>query len=217
MNLSQASNISSCASIETRQAPILYKLSQVNKALESLDISEIPESKVQDKQYVKAKIQEMTDDIRTTLDIEEPDELLGEEILRQFKSQFENMNKGDQYRVLTSMPIDSSVKTIQNTFGVTEHTAKRAKVLQKEKGLLSTPNPKPKSKISDEVIVKVKEFYEDDLISRQMAGKKDCVSMKVHGEKKCVQKRRILTTVREAYTLFKEKYPDVKNWFFQIC
>ena len=120
------------------------------------------------------KIQEMTDDIRTKLDIEEPDELLGEEILRQFKSQFENMNKGDQYRVLTSMPIDSSVKTIQNTFGVTEHTAKRAKVLQKEKGLLSTPNPKPKSKISDEVIVKVKEFYEDDLISRQMAGKRLC-------------------------------------------
>ena len=50
-----------------------------------------------------------------------------------------------------------------------------------------------------------------------MAGKKDCVSMKVHGEKKCVQKRRILTTVREAYTLFKEKYPDVKIDFFQIC
>ena len=154
MNLSQASNISSCASLETSQAPMLYKLSQVNKALEFLNISEIPESKVQDKQYVKAKIQEMTDDIRTKLDIEEPDELLGEEILKQFRSQFENMNLGDQYRVLTSMPLDSSVKTIQNIFSVTEHRAKRAKVLQKEKGLLSTPNPKPKSKISDEVIVK---------------------------------------------------------------
>ena len=50
-----------------------------------------------------------------------------------------------------------------------------------------------------------------------MAGKKDCVSMKVHGEKKCVQKRRILTTVREAYTLFKEKYPDVKIGFSKFA
>ena len=144
MNLSQASNISSCASIETRQAPILYKLSQVNKALESLDISEIPESKVQDKQYVKAKIQEMTDDIRTKLDIEEPDELLGEEILRQFLSQFENMNKGDQYRVLTSMPIDSSVKTIQNTFGVQSTQPKGQKYFRKKRdcSLLLTLNQK---------------------------------------------------------------------------
>ena len=47
----------------------------------------------------------ITDDIRTKLDIEEPDELLGEEILKQFRSQFENMNKGGQHRVLTSIPV----------------------------------------------------------------------------------------------------------------
>ena len=48
------------------------------------------------------------------------------------------------------MPEDSSVKTIQQTFGVTEHTAKRAQALQQEMGLLSTPNPKPGKRISVE-------------------------------------------------------------------
>ena len=68
---------------------------------------------------------------------------MGDKALEQFRSQFGNMNKTDQYIILTSMPIDSSVKTIQKTFGVTEHTDIKSQVLQKEKGLLSTPSPKP--------------------------------------------------------------------------
>ena len=135
---------------------------------------------------------------------------MGEKILQQFTSQFDKMSKTDQYRVLTSMPEDSSVKTIQQTFGVTEHTAKRAQALQQEMGLLSTPNPKPGKRLSVESTEKAIKFYEDDTVSRQMAGKKDCVSVLVDGEKKNVQKRRILTTVKEAHVRFKEENPDVK-------
>ena len=53
LNLSQASNLSSCASEEDKQAPILYKLSKVNQALEALNITEIPRYKIQDQQYVE--------------------------------------------------------------------------------------------------------------------------------------------------------------------
>ena len=132
MNLSQASNLSSCASEETKQAPILYKLSQLNQALKALDIEDIPECKIQEPK------------------IQEPKPSIGEKVLEQLTSSFDNMSKTDQYRVLTLMPKNSSISTIQQTFGVTEHTATRAKTLQKEMGLLSTPNPKPGKQLSSE-------------------------------------------------------------------
>ena len=202
--------MSSCASEENKQAPILYKLSKVNQALAALDITEIPRYKSQDKQYVENKIEEIGENIRSKLKIEEPKTPMGEKILQQFTSQFDKMSKTDKYRVLTSMPEDSSIRTIQQTFGVTEHTAKRAQALQQQMGLLSTPNPKPGKRLSVESTEKAIKFYEDDTVSRQMAGKKDCVSVLVDGEKKNVQKRRILTTVKEAHVRFREENPDVK-------
>ena len=69
LNSSQASNLSSCASEETKQAPILYKLSQVNQALEALSIEEIPEHKSQDQKYVENKIVEIGANIRSKLKI----------------------------------------------------------------------------------------------------------------------------------------------------
>ena len=217
MNLSQASNLSSCASEETKQAPILYKLSQVNQALKALDIEDIPECKIQDKQYVENKIVEISVKIRSKLKIEEPKPSIGEEVLEQLTSSFDNMSKTDQYRVLTLMPKNSSISTIQQTFGVTEHTATRAKTLQKEMGLLSTPNPKPGKRLSSESTKKAVKFYEDDTVSRQMAGKKDCVSVLVDGEKKNIQKRRILSTLKEAHVKFKEENPDVKMGFSKFA
>ena len=189
MNSSQASNVSSCASEENKQAPIIYRLSKVNQALAALDITEIPRYKSQDKQYVKNKIEEIGENIRSKLKIEVPKTPMGEKILQQFTSQFDKMSKTDKYRVLTSMPEDSSIRTIQQTFGVTEHTAKRTQALQQQMGLLSTPNPKPGKRLSVESTEKAIKFFEDDTVSRQMAGKKDCVSVLVDGEKKNVQKR----------------------------
>ena len=59
LNSSQASNLSSCASEETKEAPLKYKLSKINEALEILSISEIPESKSKHKEYVNRKIEEI--------------------------------------------------------------------------------------------------------------------------------------------------------------
>ena len=217
LNSSQASNLSSCASEETKEAPLKYKLSKINKALEILSISEIPESKSQHKEYVNRKIEEIGENIRTKLKIEEPEASLGDKVFHQFTSKFESMTKTDQYRVLTSMPTDSSLKVLQQSFNVSEHTAKRAQAIQKEKGLLSSPNPKLGKRLSEETIEKTSKFYEEDIISRQMAGKKDCVSVSVDGEKVKVQKRRILCTVYEAYLKFKEENPNVKIGFSKFA
>ena len=209
--------MSSSASEGTRYAPHLYNLSIVNEALETLQISLIPEDKSNDSQYVEEKIQEVSRRIRTKLGVEQQELSTAEKVMQQFTSSFKEMNKTDQYRVLTSMPPDSSRAMLQHTFGVTERTARRAQSIQQEKGLLSTPNPKPGKRISEEVSLKAAHFYEDDKVSRQMAGKKDSVSVKIDGKKKHVQKRQILCTIYEAFLQFKEDNPDTKIGFSKFA
>ena len=88
--------------------------------------------------------------------------------------------------------------------GVTNFMARAAKKLAKEKGVLSTPNPKPGRSVPETIIEQVKRFYESDDVSRQMPGKKDCVAMN-NGKKTTVQKRLILCNLKECYQKFKEK------------
>ena len=63
----------------------------------------------------------------------------------------------------------------------------------------------------------VQEFYEKDTVSRQMPGKRDCVTMIVKGVKERVQKRQILCTIYEAYLHFKEENPTVKIGFSKFA
>ena len=43
-----------------------------------------------------------------------------------------------------------------------------------------------------------------------MPGRKDCITIKVNGIKEKVQKKVLLSTVMEAYELFKIDHPEVK-------
>ena len=79
------------------------------------------------------------------------------------------------------MPSDCSVDFLRKSFNTTKYQAKQAKVIQAKKGILSTPNPKPGRRISEETLLKVKQFYMSDDVSRQMPGKKDFVSINVDG------------------------------------
>ena len=96
--------MSSCASEETRQAPFKYRLSKVNEALEILNITEIPENKSEDQEYVNKKIDEIGENIRTKLKMEKSEVSVEDKVLQQFTDQFKHLSKTDQYRVMTSMP-----------------------------------------------------------------------------------------------------------------
>ena len=109
-------------------------------------------------------------------------------------------------QVLTVLPSRWRSKKIQDEFGVTDFMARAAKKLAKDKGVLSTPNPKPGRSVAETIVEHVKQFYESDGISCQMAGKRDCVAMTVNGEKVLVQKCLILCNLKECYQRFKEKY-----------
>ena len=108
-------------------------------------------------------------------------------------------------QVLTVLPSRWRSKKIQDEFGVTDFMARAAKKLAKDKGVLSTPNPKPGRSVAETIVEHVKKFYESDGISCQMAGKRDCVAMTVNGEKVLVQKCLILCNLKECYQRFKEK------------
>ena len=196
--------------------PMINNLETVNEVLKKLKISKISEKAIDDNKLIEKKIVEVGKVIRsklkTSLSLS-----VGDKVMNMMTDNFSTMDKDDQYRVLTVMPQDSTVEFLKKTFKITEHQAKRSKVIQAEKGVFSTPNPKPGRRIPEEVVMKVKQFYESDDVSRQMPGKKDSVSMLVDGKKQQVQKRLILVTQYEAFLLFKEKYQEVKLGFSKFA
>ena len=85
---------------------------------------------------------------------------------------------------------------------------RKAKELVKQKGILSTPNPKPGHTLPVETTDLVQSFYESDEVSRTMPGSKDFVSVRQSEGQTHVQKRLVLSNLKEIYQLFKENFPD---------
>ena len=56
--------------------------------------------------------------------------------------------------------------------------ARKSKKLVQEKGVVSLPSPKPGPSLPPETVELVHAFYESDVISRVMPGKKDFVSVR---------------------------------------
>lgn len=74
---------------------------------------------------------------------------------------------------------------------------------------------KPGHKPLDQEIIKlVTSFYEDDSNSRQLAGIRDVKSVKKSdGTRENIQKRLILSNLRELYTCFKLEHPELAIGF----
>lgn len=95
--------------------------------------------------------------------------------------------------------------------------ARSVKVLVKEKGVLSTPNPKPGKTLGVNIAESVKDFYNSDEVSRMMPGKKDCVTIRNEHRKIQVQKRLVLANLHEVYQLFKQTFPEYQSGFSKFC
>lgn len=68
--------------------------------------------------------------------------------------------------------------------------------------------------IPDATRQKVIDFYNDDEFSRNMPGMKDYVSIRNdEGKRIHVQKRLILSNLKELYTFFRSEYPGVQIGF----
>lgn len=140
------------------------------------------------------------------------------EIIQQLKEKFSLTNrKSEQVTILTLLPKSWSVRKVMNEFCTSQYLVTKARQLVKEKGILSSPNPKPGKSLAPEIVEEVKKFYCSDSISRIMPGKKDFVSAREDGEKKQVQKRMILCNLKDAYSAFKNAFPKMKIGFSKFA
>lgn len=70
------------------------------------------------------------------------------------------------------LPQSWTSKKIEEEFGVTIYMARPVKTLLIcERGVLSTPNPKPGKTLSKDTVQVVEDFYQENDISRIMPGK----------------------------------------------
>ena len=108
------------------------------------------------------------------------------------------------------MPERWSRTKVVNFFGneyCSEYAAQKAIEVRKNHEILGKSERKKRIRITDEVKQMVRYIYEDDKVSRIMAGAKDNVSL---GKKVYAQKCLLLCTVKELYNHFVSKYPEAK-------
>ena len=120
----------------------------------------------------------------------------------------------EKNQILTLAPDSWSHKYCSEYFDVSEYLVRTARELKNVDGILAKPVPKKGKKLPQETLELVLNFYEDDEFSRQMPGKKDCVSIGNNVQK---QKRLVLCNLREMYSAFKEKNPNIKLGFSKFC
>ena len=110
----------------------------------------------------------------------------------------------EKIKLLNNLPDKWSVDTIVNTFNVSKYIAQQSKLNIND---LNTPIINNDKRISDELKLSIKEFFENDEISRMCPGKKDCRKIDgiVH------HKRMLLHNVSNVYNLFINDYKDKMN------
>ena len=140
------------------------------------------------------------------------------EIILQLKEKFQTTTKrSEQLQILTVLPRSWTRKHIQSEFGVSDYMARKCKQLVLEKGILSSPDPKPGPSLPSETVEIVTNFYQSDEISRTMPGKKDFISVKQEGTRVHIQKRLVLSNLKEVYRAFKDAHPDRKIGFSKFA
>ena len=84
----------------------------------------------------------------------------------------------------------------------------------RKRGFYFSLKEKNGMEISQEKVDKIIELYCNDENSRQMPGKKDFVSI---AQRSHMQKRLILSNLKELYAKFKTSYPDIKTCISNFC
>ena len=139
-----------------------------------------------------------------------------DQIILQLKEK-STATRSEKLQILTIVPKSWSLRKIESEFGASNFIARKAKQLVREKGILSTPNPKPGRSLPQTSIDIVIHFYESDENSRMMPGKKDCISVRGAEGRITMQKRLILSNLQELYRSFKDKHPEQKIGFSKFA
>ena len=166
---------------------------------------------------MEQKIKKITTILESATLSEEREDDEGE-IIKQLKEKFHcTINKSEKVQILTVLPKSWSIRKIEKEFGAPNFMARKAKKLVLEKGILSTPNPKPGRSLAQHIVDLVTEFYENDDVNRMMPGMKDFVSVIKAGVRVHVQKRLVLCNLKELYHRFKSTNPTEQIGFSKFA
>jgi len=128
-------------------------------------------------------------------------------LLSGVKQLFEQSSDAEQIRLMTIAPIDWGRIMICKWFESSDHQARRAILLRREKGVLAFPEYSRGNKfLDDETIVLVIQFYFQDGISRVSPNTKDVLKIK----NELVPIRYLEMTIREALRYFYLNNPTIK-------
>lgn len=142
-------------------------------------------------------------------------------------------SKSERVFLLTTIPVEWSVRKTAKVFGVSRRSASRAKKLRLIEGYASRVNPKTGHPLDESILEQVKNFYLSDEISRVLPGKKDSKSVVIDGKRqhvtvscsilkifmfpdysntisKSLQKRLLLGNLDELHSRFLKDFPEVR-------
>lgn len=127
-----------------------------------------------------------------------------------FKLAMAHASTREQKKVLlTTIPVQWSIRKISKEFGVGRRIVSSARKLQKEKGYCAEPNKKKGRAMSSNLVEKVQEYYLSDEVSRVMPGVRDLKSIKINGKR---QKERV--SIVSAVNFFSK---TLSIQFLNIC
>ena len=189
-------------------------VSNINQFLTPLGHSPVSKAKLsRDKSYAHRKASALNVVVNEIFNVPNKCDD-GEEMITQFKEKFSKVKSANEkYIILTCLPKSWSHHKIMSEFGVSLYVARTAKLTQDLKGIMSVPDRKYQRHLPDNIQKLVTSFYQEDDISRILAGMKDTKSVKENGRRIKKQKRLLLANLKELYKEFKKRHPTYKIGF----
>ncbi|XP_015127114.1 uncharacterized protein LOC107048461 [Diachasma alloeum] len=189
-------------------------LPTINEGLAMLNQSPIPKRKLTIIPYLKEKVNRICYNLQRLLGVVENGEQSTDlnDIIDRLKAKYHsgNTTKAQKIQILTILPSEWSTTKVARIMGATTYMVKKAKNISRTKGILSMPDAKLGRPIPDETLTAVEQFYNDDRVSSNMPGMKDYVSSRNSANERIhIQKRLILSNLRELYEFFREDQPSV--------
>lgn len=196
-------------------------MENLNALLAQLKMETVNSKKLRSSSFSKAILAELNNKLSNLFGISDERIVEREEMILQLKAKFaETSDQNDRFRILSVLPKSWSAHRIQEEFQTSFHIARIVKGLVEQQGVMCSQSRKIDSRILPaETVDKVKQFFEDDDISRPCAGKREYKSYKENNEKVQKQRRLVLMNLREAYELFCKEHTNVKIGFtkFTMC
>lgn len=198
----------------------------LNTSLSEIGESPIDKRKLSSKKYANKKVKKIKSALKknlfeSTCDSSDSNENenLDDSVIQNLKENFNNStSRTKKIMILTCLPESWGIRKIMREFNAPNYMVRQSKKIAKEKGILESPNPKPGKNIVMEVVEAVISIYENDEISRAMPGIKDCVTITDQdGNKTKCSKRLLLCNLKEAHSLFKERFPNYNIGFSKFA